>query len=342
MPEGGIRGSLIYEKALGCLLGGIIGDAVGTPTENKDYHDIEATLGWVDDFTSEGTDDTIMKNLLSDALIRTSGYATLDDWARVWLERWDDIFGAKVGKFYISVLHTAHKLRRQATPRMAALGNMPSSSSAMCISPVGIVNACNPRQAALQAYNLASLIHGHDVGFCQDGAAAMAAAVAAAMSRTATVESVIVAAEDAITPWSGQEMRERVARLLDLARRAGDYKTFRRQVYEESDTHFCRITCDSRETVPLTLALFLLAGGDVRASVTYSANFGRDADTIASMAGALSGALAGASGIPSGWRDKMLSLATVDQEDLADKLARTALAKQKQEATAAAALAAIA
>ena len=50
----------------------------------------------------------------------------------------------------------------------------------MCISPVGIVNACNPQQAADQTYNLASLIHVHDVSFCQDGAAAMAAAVAAA------------------------------------------------------------------------------------------------------------------------------------------------------------------
>ena len=136
--------------------------------------------GWIDDFDADGTDDTVMKHLLADALIRTNGHATIDDWAAVWLDRWDDIFGAKLNKFFPSVTHTAHKLRRHSVPRMAALGNMPSSSTAMCFSPVGIVNAGNPRGAALQGYNLAALIHGHDVGFCQDGAVAMAAGVAEA------------------------------------------------------------------------------------------------------------------------------------------------------------------
>ena len=82
-------------------------------------------------------------------------------------------FGDKVGKFFISVLHTAHKVKRVAVPRMAALGNMASSSSAMAIAPVGVVNACHPREAAHQAYRVAGLIHTYDVGFCQDAAAAV-------------------------------------------------------------------------------------------------------------------------------------------------------------------------
>ena len=73
--------TLLYQKTLGCLLGGIIGDAIGTPTEGLDYRQIEARFGWVDDFDCDGTDDTVMKNLLAEALIRTGGYATLDDWA---------------------------------------------------------------------------------------------------------------------------------------------------------------------------------------------------------------------------------------------------------------------
>ena len=81
----------LYDKTLGCLLGGLIGDAIGTPTEGKDYRQIQAQFGWVDDFDSDGTDDTVMKNLLAEALIRTDGYATLDDWAQVWLDRWDAV-----------------------------------------------------------------------------------------------------------------------------------------------------------------------------------------------------------------------------------------------------------
>src|SRR5262249_39748815 len=78
-----------HDKALGGLLGGIIGDAMGTPCQNKTHQWIAENLGWVDDFTSDGTDDTVMKDLLARALIRTDGHATLDDWAAVMLEDWD-------------------------------------------------------------------------------------------------------------------------------------------------------------------------------------------------------------------------------------------------------------
>jgi ADP-ribosylglycohydrolase len=54
-----------------------------------------------------------------------------------------------------------------------------------------------------------------------------------------------------------------------------------------------RALCDSRETIPATLALCLLADGDPTLVVIYDANFGRDTDTIATMAGAICGALKG-------------------------------------------------
>ncbi|MBN1402810.1 MAG: ADP-ribosylglycohydrolase family protein [Anaerolineae bacterium] len=323
-----------YARALGCLLGGLIGDAMGTPTEGKDYREIESSLGWVDDFSGDGTDDTVMKHLLIRALVQTDGYATLDDWARVWLQDWEAIFGPKVGKFYISVLHTAHKLRRHASPRMAALGNMPSSSSAMCIAPVGIVNACNPQQAALQAYNLAGLIHIHDVGFCQDGAAAIAAAVATAFSPDASVSSILTAAQAAILPLSGAEMLARIASVLALAAECGEYRAFREQLYAQSERFFCRITCDSRETIPLTLAVFQLAQGDVSRCVTYAANLGRDADTIATMAGAVAGAYGGVQSMPEAWVAKALRMAAVDPRELARELTAVALTKLDRQRAA--------
>jgi len=330
--------TLLYDKALGCLLGGLIGDAMGTPTEGKDYRDIERTLGWVDDFSCDGTDDTIMRNLLAEALIRTDGYATLDDWASVWLDHWDDIFGSKVGKFFISVLHTAQKIRRHSTPRMAALGNMPSSSSAMGIAPVGIVNAGNPRQAALQAYSLAGLIHTHDVAFCQDGAAAIAAAVAHAFDPAATVATILQAARQAIVPRSGAEMLGRIAAALELAADAEDYRAFRATLYEQADRFFFPIMCDARETAPLALALFQLAEGDVGLSVIYAANLGRDADTLGAMAGAIAGAYRGARAMPQSWRDKVAASASLDQGALAEELAHVALRKLESERRAGAVL----
>jgi ADP-ribosylglycohydrolase len=329
-----LRSTALYHKTLGCLLGGLIGDAIGTPTEGMDYRQIGSRFGWVDDFGGDGTDDTVMKVLLAEALIRTGGYATLDDWAQVWLDHWGSIFGPKLGKFFVSVVHTAQKLRLYAVPRMAALGNMPSSSSAMCISPVGIVNACNPRQAAQQAYNLGSLIHTHDVGFCQDGAASMAAAVAEAMKPQASVESVLHAALGAIVPLSGREMIQRIERAIELAHNERDYEAFRAAVYARGEEFFCRITCDSRETVPLTLALFDLADGSLERCVTFAANLGRDADTIASMCGSIAGALGGVKGIRADWVTKARRVANVDQEELAFRLASVAWAKYRAEGEA--------
>src|SRR5689334_11141424 len=315
-----LQGTALYRKTLGCLIGGIVGDAMGTPCEGKTYQWIEQNLGWVEDFTSDGTDDTVMKDLLARALIKTDGQATLDDWAAVMLEDWEAIFGPKLGKFFVSVIHMAHKLRRHSIPRMAALGNMPSSSSAMCISPVGMVNACDPRGAAMQAYNLASLIHVHDVGFCQDGAAAMAAAVAEAYRPGATVASVLEAATAYIPRLSGAEMLSAIERMMALARESGEYKAFRAAAYARADELFCRITCDSRETVPLTLALFYLADGEIERSIAYGANFGRDADTVASMVGAIAGALHGVDKIKPAWLQKIEQYSKRDQPAMAAEL----------------------
>lgn len=333
----GGRSDLFFDKTLGCLLGGLIGDAMGTPTEGMDYRVIEERFGRITDFDCDGTDDTIMKNLLAEALIRTDGFAGCDEWAGEWLRRWDEIFGSKVGKFFQSVLHTAAKLKNHGVPRMAALGNMPSSSSAMCISPVGIVNACDPRGAAEQAYALASLIHTYDVAFCQDGAAAIAAATAQAFQSDsgslpgsiAGIDEIIDAARAAIHPESGAEMRDLIDRTFEIVETEGEYAGFRAAVYERRTEFFRRITCDSRETVPITLALFRLSGGDVEKAVVYGANFGRDADTIATMCGSIAGAYAGASSIKPEWGKKARRLASVDQDDLARRLMRVAVAKHE-------------
>ena len=262
-----LKSSLFFQKAIGSLIGGLIGDSIGAPTEGMTYSDIEERYGWITDFSGDGTDDTVMKYILAESLIRTNGYASYDDWAQTWLDNWDQIFGAKVSKFFQSVLHTAAKLRNHSIPRMAALGNMPSSSSAMCIAPVGIVNACNPRQAAQQAYNIASLIHTYDVSFCQDGAAAIATAIAAAFTPSATVDTILQAALAFLDPISGQEMAYLITKLLAIAQETSEYTEFRRFVYANQDLYFHRLICDSRETVPITLALFYLAEGEVEKTV---------------------------------------------------------------------------
>ncbi|MFT4117687.1 ADP-ribosylglycohydrolase family protein [Bradyrhizobium sp.] len=313
---------------LACLVFGVIGDAMGTPTENLEPAEIERRFGWVDRFEGDGTDDTIMRDLIAAALIRTGGYADADHWAEEWLAQYQMIFGGKVGRFFPSVLHAAAKLRHGYPPRTIAVGTMPSSSSAMAIAPVGIVNAGNPRAAAAQAMEIASLIHVADVGFCQDGAAAIAAAVAEALVPGATVASVLQASTAHLKPKSGEEMRSLIVTALELADEAGDYKTFRDRYHARFRQ---RIACDSRETVPASLAIVHLSRGDPALAAGYGANFGRDADTVACMAAAVCGAL---SGISAG-NAELIEALPVDaqraQVDLASRLVIVTRAKVESE-----------
>jgi ADP-ribosylglycohydrolase len=313
---------------LACLVFGVIGDAMGTPTENLEPAEIEQCFGWVNWFEGDGTDDTIMRDLVAAALIRTGGYADADHWAEEWRDRHDAIFGSKVGRFFPSVLHAAAKLRHGYAPRTIAAGTMPSSSSAMAIAPVGIVNAGNPRAAAAQAMEIASLIHVTDVAFCQDGAAAVAAAVAEALIPEATVDSVLNASIAHLKPWSGGEMRSLITAALELADEAGDYKAFRDRYHLKFRQ---RIACDSRETVPASLAIVRLARGDPALAASLGANFGRDADTIACMAAAICGALSGISAENTELIMHLPVEAQRAQADLASRLAAVTRSKMESE-----------
>jgi ADP-ribosylglycohydrolase len=320
--------SRFERHALACLVFGVIGDAMGTPTENLEPAEIEQRFGWVDSFEGDGTDDTIMRDLIASALIRTSGYADADHWAEEWRDNHHAIFGSKVGRFFPSVLHAAAKLRYGYAPRTIAEGTMPSSSSAMAIAPVGIVKAGNPRAAAAQAMEIASLIHVTDVGFCQDGAAAIAAAVAEALIPEATVESVLNASIAYLKPWSGKEMRSLIKAALELAGKADDYKWFREHYHSKFRQ---RIACDSRETVPASLAIVRLARGNPALAASLGANFGRDADTIACIAAGICGALSGLSPQNAELMEHLPAETRRAQVDLASRLALVTRAKMESE-----------
>src|SRR6188768_2191749 len=47
-------------RAYACLIAGLIGDAMGTPTENLEPDEIERRFGWVSTCTGPGTDDSLM------------------------------------------------------------------------------------------------------------------------------------------------------------------------------------------------------------------------------------------------------------------------------------------
>jgi ADP-ribosylglycohydrolase len=59
------------------------------------------------------------------------------------------------------------------------------------------------------------------------------------------------------------------------------------------------------EAVPQAFALFQLTEGDFQRGLFWAANFGRDADTIGALVGALAGARQGFAIIPPAWVEKV-------------------------------------
>ncbi|MFE4951089.1 ADP-ribosylglycohydrolase family protein [Leifsonia sp. NPDC056665] len=321
------------DRFMNVVLASRVGDAMGTPTEGLTVDEIDARFGWVETFEGDGTDDSLMATILSETLVAGDGYGTSDAWAERIVHSKNLIY-EKRDKFFISIMHLLEKLEVGYRPSEVAVGNMASSSSAMCIWPVGLVNAAQPALAARQAYELAQLIHTNEVDYCTDAAAAVAAAVAATFLPGATIETSIEEALRTLRPISGDLLRKTVARACQLAEDSQSYPEFRDRY---QDLFSRRIMCDSLETVPAAFALSLLSGGDARIAVEYGANFGHDTDTIASIAGALCGALT--SEMPVRWFDMLGPAAVADARTVAERLlavARTRHNVMAEELTVAA------
>ncbi len=330
--------SRLFKKISGALTGGALGDAMGQVTEMMQYPTIERVHGWIDTLKDTGsaarfspnvpagtyTDDTRLKHLFCDAIIRKGGRITADDLAETWLEQMK-------GWYYTPVLNSYFKLAvDHVRPRNAGRGNMSSNSTAMAIAPIGILNACDPRQAAQDAYEVACLVH---ETYALDAAAAIAAAVAEAFSPEASVDSILQASTAYIDRDS--EMRDLINGALVLARKAGDYRRFREEFYgsmlwerpqglgaEELAPEGYYDIAEPRETVPACLAMVYLSGGHARDAIIYSANFGRDADTMGSIVGGIVGAHEGIDGLPEDWVRLVNEVNAVSQQDLARRMFR--------------------
>ena len=86
------------------------------------------------------------------------------------------------------------------------------------------------------------------------------------------------------------------------------------------------LSVEPMESVPCALAMFYKEKGDFRKSVIASANFGRDCDTIACMAGYVAGAFNGVDGIPAKWIETSLEVnPEPDQLELAVGLTKAVL-----------------
>lgn len=313
--------SALFDKVYGCLAGGALGDAMGGVTEMMHYSTIEKTFGEITEPRNYGTsldsarfdpneaagrytDDTRLKHLIVDLIVNVGGQISSDEFGHHLREH-------LAGWYFTPVVNSFHKIASgSARPRDAGRGNMGSNSTAMAIAPIGVVNAGNPRAAARDAYDVASVIH---EGYSRDAAACIAAGVASAFDPGNAVEDVI--ADSLRYLDRGNEIAPLVEQAVTLAKTAGGYPEFRAAFYDQMTLPWPQVdltgdntpqegfydTAEPRETIPASLALFFLAAGDPRAGIIGATNFGRDSDTIGSIVGGLCGAFTGIDAIPTEW-----------------------------------------
>jgi ADP-ribosylglycohydrolase len=342
--------SVLERRAIGALAGAAVGDALGGATEGRSPEQIRARYGgevtgivgpFMPDWRTarpqspyhkgDGhvTDDTLMTNMLVKVYAQKRdhlGAYDIDELLvpllineRVWIPELETesvplqrIFLAE--KWLVSRLFYGH-----VDPREAGVGNIVNCGAAMYMAPVGIANAGDPDGAYAEAIDIAGA---HQSSYGREAAGVFAAAVAAAAASGATVDSVVAAclrvARDG-TRRAVEAICEAAAGLpadtIDVTALrpvmapfdtlGEDYRDPGLGARRPSRVH-------AIEELPLALGCVVATRGDYRRAVLAATNYGRDSDSIATMAGAVIGALHGIEAIPADWRDAVAEGSRLD------------------------------
>jgi ADP-ribosylglycohydrolase len=317
----------ILDAVYGCLIGGAVGDALGAPVEGWYWTEIREQYGRIRELepgtrgntgpmyggstgsnygeqydgpiTPPGgiTDDTTLRHYMCLAIVQKGGRITPDDFAQIWLEKLNP------KRLWLNERVTLTKLQIGMNPWDTGKGNPPAGCATMAVAPMGIINAGNPAQAYQDAFNIAFINQDNEN---RDGAATIAAGVAAAFKPGATVETVI----DTMLQHSSSVINRSLQLGLDLAYRSKTVDEFAEAFYARmldwtwpsptwnKDRYF---SGSSLELVPITAGILHLCKDDVNEAMVEAASMGRDCDTTASLAGSILGVIQGASAIRQDW-----------------------------------------
>lgn len=311
----------VFDKAYGALSGVAIGDSFGDASRKQENRVNYAVTTDFNSQASWSTDDTEFALLTAKTLIRCGGELTSEEVVKSWME--DVVVQDEFKRGGASEIEAANNLRRGLLPPLSGKYNAfhMSDGSAMRIAPIGIICAGDPERAARMAQTEAEISHFRDGIW---GAQAVAAAVSVAMTG-ASMDEIIGAAMKVIPEesWLYYAMNH-AFELLDSA--GGRLLDVWMELHDELRTSSWATTA---EAIPSAFVCLKAVHNDFRSGVVVAGNFGRDADTIGAVAGAVLGAKYGAKAIPQGWSDKTrfptgtcLSFTKgIDIRDYAEKLA---------------------
>lgn len=333
------------DRVKGVVFGTAYGDAMGAVVEKMTFNEIHEKYGrvettmtkwwkadWSEDkrlgrMRGEGivTDDTLMTLALMNVYGIERRHLDAYDLANEFVKEisFRPKYIPELGKvamvmdrlFYPEKHIFNRHVLANCEPREGGYGNMVNCGAAMYISPIGIVNACNPKAAYDEAILFAS---GHQVSYGLEAAGVLAACVAKAFEPGVTVEEIIQTA----LMYAKDGTKQAIQDLCDTARSLKPIKHNRSEVVGQlhavmakyspmgddvnrsihkvgiPSNHYTPSRLFSIEELPLALAYIILHDGDLLEAVKDGVSSGRDTDSIGVMAGAILGAMHGVAAIP--------------------------------------------
>ncbi|GGZ54662.1 hypothetical protein GCM10010387_56060 [Streptomyces inusitatus] len=348
------------DRITGSLIGAAVGDALGGPVEGYSPEQIAERHGgrirgivgpWHGEdwrtarplapyHKGDGhvTDDTLMTHALIRVYARVrdhlDAHAVADHLVPdlITTPRWIPELEAEAlpvqrlflaEKWLVTRIHYGHH-----DPREAGSGNIVNCGAAMYMAPVGLVNAADPRAAYAEALDIAGA---HQSSYGREAAGVFAAAVAAACVPGATpaavIDTALALAKDgtraAIEAVAGVAVRHTdfEPALAPLRAAIAPFDTVGPEYRAPSLAARRPSRVHSVEELPIALGMLLIGGGDYRRTVLGSVNYGRDCDSIATMAGAIAGALGGEASVPREWAKPVAEASRLDLHAPARELA---------------------
>lgn len=312
------------DRALGALIGGALGDAMGMPTQLLSPAEIRNHYGFVDRFVapisdhpvSQGlkagaiTDDTEQTLLLSSVLLGSRGGFDHRAWVNA-LIGWEEEIKARGGYDLLgpSTKRAIDAINSGTAPEEAGrYGD--TNGAAMRIAPVGIMM---PPSADLIGAVAETCRATHNTSIAISAAAAVATVISHGVDGADWRQALGCAVEAARAAedeghWvAGGTVAARIAWALDLVEDCSLDEGIAR-VFDRVGTSVA-----SQESVPAAFAVLKLAKGDAWQAAVIAANLGGDTDTIGAIAAAMAGACAGYDSLP---QDRIAGLAGIDLADM--------------------------
>ncbi|TPI64904.1 ADP-ribosylglycohydrolase family protein [Mesorhizobium sp. B3-1-3] len=314
------------DRAMGALIGGALGDALGMPTQLLSPARIAELYGHVEDFVAPAADHPVSKGLPAGAITDDTEQAlllgrilvesgerfdharwvgALLDWERDVKARGSyDLLGPSTKRAIDAI--------NSGVPAEEAGRGGDTNGAAMRIAPVGIMMPPEPLDA-LVAKVAQTCRATHNTSIAIASAAAVAAAVSLGVSggdwRAASGHAAAAARLGAVLGhWvTGGDIAARILWAQSLVRGKAEKEAIKLIV------DLVGTGVASQESVPAAFAVLEVAQGDAWRAAVIAANLGGDTDTIGAIAAGMAGACAGLSRLP---QDRIPELHGIDIADV--------------------------